>query len=195
MHHPLDPRVIALLKTATGVLRRLKVKYAIGGGIALIVHGVARSTSDVDVFALAKDRARILSALRKAGLIVDGAMEPFHYQAWRLADHDPRIRIDVLFPNAELEKFAVRHPQPVRAWDEDFDAMPPNILAAVKFMSGETKHRQDVRLMLERGVVEARAVYDLLASEDPREATAFARWTKAPKKKPNPRRHPLDKRQ
>ncbi len=193
---PIDPRTVVLLRRVVAVFKRLRVPYAIGGGIAVIAHGVARNTSDVDAFVLARNRKKILGAVRRAGLTVDAAMDPFHYMAWDPSDNDLRIRVDILFSEEAREKFAVRHPAKVKVWGEEFNVFHPILLAAVKFATGEVRHRNDVRLMLDQGIVTAHTVRDALAVDDPALARSFVAWaSRTPRrKKQNPRRHPLARR-
>lgn len=192
---PLDARVVALLKVATNILKKLKVKYAVVGGIAVVVHGIHRSTSDVDVFVLNKDRARILAAFRKEGLTVD-QIATDHYGAWPARCTDPRIRVDIMFPAVAIEQFAAKHAKNTTAWKQDFNVVSPILLAAIKFLTGETKHLQDVRQMLQGGVVTSQALYRCLENEDPKAATRFVKWLNTPESgaKLNPAWSPAKKR-
>lgn len=193
---PLDPRTVNLLQTTARIFKALDIAYTVGGGMAVLLHGVSRHTNDVDVFLLKKDRAALFAALRKDGLLVAPVMDPYHYMAWRPEHNDPRIRIDLLFPEDPLEKFTVRHPQKGAMWDAEFNVTSPAMLAAIKFMTGEARHRNDALQLLEHGATTKKAVYDLLQAEDPKSATRFVKWLNSQESisKKNPRKHPLAKR-
>lgn len=196
---PLDSRTVNLLQTTARVFKALGVNYTVGGGMAVLVHGVSRHTDDVDVFLLKKDRARIFAALRKEGMMIMPAMEPYHYMAFRLEYTDPRIHIDLLFPEDPLEQFSVRHPQRGALWDAEFNVTSPAMLVAIKYATNEPRHRNDAFLLLQQGATTKKAVYDLLHSEDPKVATQFVNWLRRMENggkgtKKNPRKHPLAKK-
>lgn len=180
---PLDPRTVDLLRTVARVMSKYpRVKYAIGGGIAVICHGVTRNTADVDVFLKVKeaDKAKLLGAFRAEGLIIDAPFPPYHYFVFRLEHGDPRVRIDLLFTNNELELDAVTGAERSGMWGVEFNVFPPDLLAAIKWNTQDLRHRGDVQLMLDRGVVTPAAVHQ-----------ALDKWRLAqarkPKKNPWPR--------
>jgi hypothetical protein len=196
---PLDSRTVDLLQTVARVMAsQSKIKYAIGGGIAVISHGVMRNTADVDVFigtTKQAAKAALFRALMDAGLIIEEVYPPAHYFAFRLSHGDPRIRVDLLFTNDPLELDAVRESERGGMWGVDFNVFPPALLAAIKWNTDETRHRMDVGLMLDRGVVTPAAVHQELESVDEDEAARFVRYVtqrrrdaQKPKRNPWPRK-------
>lgn len=66
-----DARAIALLDRVLDVVRAHGLPCAIGGGLAVNLHGVERHTRAVDASFREEDRQAVLRALRKAGVPVD----------------------------------------------------------------------------------------------------------------------------
>jgi hypothetical protein len=80
--------------------------WAIGGGIAVRVHGYERETKDVDAFFLPEDRNRILRAFRGQGWHPEAVMAPFHYVVIPDGRSFAR-RIDVMFPEDDPDISAI----------------------------------------------------------------------------------------
>jgi hypothetical protein len=57
------------LYAITGVLRDAGVRYAVCGGLAVTMHGAARTTKDIDLLIAEQDIPRILELLRPLGYV------------------------------------------------------------------------------------------------------------------------------
>jgi hypothetical protein len=73
------------------------VKYVVIGGIAAIVHGVPRTTFDLDILieATAENTARLLRALESAGLGTTALTSPEDILSREITIFNDRVRIDV----------------------------------------------------------------------------------------------------
>lgn len=105
------PDALTLAVELGRVLEAAKLPYAVGGALALGVHGVSRSTQDVDlnVFAPAEQLDTLLSVLRANGVQLDAAKA----RAEGLADGvffcwAGSTRIDVFLPSIDLSWEALR---------------------------------------------------------------------------------------
>jgi len=58
-------------------LERDKIKYAICGGIAVIIHGYPRLTRDIDILVLSEDREKVEESVKDAGYILKSGVIPF----------------------------------------------------------------------------------------------------------------------
>lgn len=58
-------------------LEKNKIKYAICGGIAVIIHGYPRLTKDIDFMVLPEDKERIEESVKDAGYILNSGLIPF----------------------------------------------------------------------------------------------------------------------
>ena len=58
-------------------LERHQVKYAICGGIAVIIHGYPRLTKDIDIMVLSEDREKVEESVREAGFSLTSGVIPF----------------------------------------------------------------------------------------------------------------------
>lgn len=93
------------------LLEAAKLPYAIGGALALGIHGVSRSTQDVDVnvFANAEQLDALLALLQANGVQVDAAKARTEgvtegvFFCWA-----GTMRIDVFLPSIELSWEALR---------------------------------------------------------------------------------------
>jgi hypothetical protein len=177
-HLLLDPRVIDLLERVIAAMQKAGIPYAIGGGIAVIAHGVQRTTVDVDLFVRDQERARALRALRDVGLLTDKVFEPAHYLAFDPKHNDPRIRVDVLVPFDDPELGAIEYPQLVRIGDTpDVHVFPAELLVMSKFYTDPNERpddRRDIHRLLREGAFEPETVRILLAGFDPE---AVPEWT------------------
>ena len=168
-----DPRAIQLLHRLLEITRREGIPVGIGGGLAVNVHGVERQTTDVDAFFLTADRPRIVRALRKDGFVVDRVFAPFHYFAFLPEHGDPRVRIDLLFPQDEPELSAVERPVLVGKWDEQVPAFPVELLVLSKFYSNQALDLWDITALYEAGAFEPETVRAVLATIDPAAVVDF----------------------
>lgn len=101
------------LLALTAALDEAGVPYALCGGLALAVHGVARATTDVDLMVLAEDAEGALTAVAAVGYrhptppmrFPDGMVLR---RATRIADGE-RLTLDLILADGPLaEVFATR---------------------------------------------------------------------------------------
>jgi hypothetical protein len=170
----LDPRVEELLRIVQRRIGQLNVDYAVGGAIAMAMQGYARHTSDVDVFVLREDCPQVLAALRDGGLEVATLYEDAHYVATLPKHGDVDIRIDVLVPPGEPDLSAVEYPREMRTDTGVLPIVQANLLAAQKFYANRDKDESDLRAMYRRGVINAKAVGELIHSFDPEGSVEWA---------------------
>ena len=57
-------------------LERAKIDYAVCGGMAVAIHGLARATKDIDLLILREDLVRVQDVVRGLGFILDGGILP-----------------------------------------------------------------------------------------------------------------------
>ena len=88
----LDPRMLAVLKRAVGVLGRAGIPYAVAGSIATWALGGPPSSHDVDVVLLETDAERALAALGEAGFETEWPPENWLAKAY----HDD-ILVDLIW--------------------------------------------------------------------------------------------------
>ncbi len=97
MIHPPDPIPITLLVTRT--FEELGVPYFIGGSLASIVHGMVRTTADVDLVAeMDVAQARLLAEVLEADFWIDQAsiVAAIHHQSsFALVHRDTLFKVDV----------------------------------------------------------------------------------------------------
>lgn len=97
-----------MLRLIVRVARRAKVKFGIGGGVAVAAHGYRRDTMDVDAFFHYEDRQKVLRAFR---LLVGTtyALEPLDASHWIAIPPgaEPDERIDLLFATGDPEESAI----------------------------------------------------------------------------------------
>jgi len=58
-------------------LERDNIRYAICGGIAVIIYGYPRLTKDIDIMVLSEDKERIEKSVKKAGYTLKSGIIPF----------------------------------------------------------------------------------------------------------------------
>jgi len=168
-----DSRAISLLARLLDVLRANRIRCAIGGGLAVNLHGVERHTDDVDAFFRDQDRLEVLRSLRKAGFTVDRVFGGVHYVAYEPGAPDLRVRIDAMFAAGDPELAAVENPVQVEKWGLVIPTFPVELLVLAKFYSDQPLDRWDIAALYEQGSFEPETVRALLAATDPDNLEAF----------------------
>lgn len=158
-----------MLKDLQPVLKACGKKCAIGGAVALAVHGVARHTLDLDVFAAEEIRPKLLRAVHDLGYSIDPVYEPFHYigkPPWRTSSDE--VRVDLLFPADEPEFSGIVSAQMMQLYEGiSARVFNPVILTLTRVYSTNPKHLADLAMMLARGVLPIDDVRDVLGLYDP----------------------------
>lgn len=93
-----DPRMMAVLKQAVGVLRQADIPFALAGSMACWALGGPPSRHDVDLAIMQSDAERALEALEAAGFTVEHPPEGWLVKAW-LDD----ILVDLIWAPMGLE--------------------------------------------------------------------------------------------
>lgn len=166
-----------MLRDLQPVLKACGKQCAVGGAVALAVHGVVRHTLDLDVFADEEIRPRLLRAVHERGYRIEPVYEPFHYAArppWRTSSDE--VRVDLLFPAAEPEFSGIVSAEKARPYKGvSVRVFNPVILALTRVYSDNPKHLVDLSLMLARGVLPIDDVREILSESDPAALRDFER--------------------
>jgi hypothetical protein len=135
-------------------LHALNVKYVVIGGVAAILHGVPRSTFDVDVLieATPDNARRFLLALERAGFASATETTPEELIAHEITIFRDRARIDVQtatpglqFESAWARKLTMTHQ------GETFYVLSREDLVASKKAANRPRDREDVQALEDRG--------------------------------------------
>jgi hypothetical protein len=107
-----SPDLLAALLPVVSALERLGVQYMIGGSVASSVHGVARTTIDIDLVAdLPLEAARRLAEALSGECYVDeGAIVDAirHRSCFNVIHLDTMLKVDVfLLPERDYERQAL----------------------------------------------------------------------------------------
>lgn len=126
------------------------VRYVVIGGIAAILHGVPRTTFDLDVLieASPQNAVRLLEALLDAGLGTAALTTPEAVLANEITVFDDRLRIDVQTstPGITFEEAWQRRQVARYAGEELILASREDIIAS-KRAAGRPKDLEDVRML------------------------------------------------
>lgn len=102
---PLDADIAGAAIKISTALEQANIPYAIGGAIALTMHGVARATRDVDVnvFCKSEELRPAIDVLVRAGLQLDvsTALREADSEGW-FSGWDGGVRIDVFVPSIDF---------------------------------------------------------------------------------------------
>jgi hypothetical protein len=93
-----DPRMLAVLKKAVGVLSDAAIPFALAGSMACWALGGPPSHHDVDLAVLQSDAERALEALEAAGFTVEHPPESWLVKAW-----DDDILVDLIWAPMGLQ--------------------------------------------------------------------------------------------
>lgn len=174
--------VARVLVACARELDALDADWAIGGAVAMGVHGYDRATADVDVFVGDDARADLQAALAARGIELVPTMAPMHYSI--IPDRKkPDERVDVLFPALGVESLAIMAATRERVAGVAKGRLPVwplAHLAAHKLVtdpavdpSRAAKDGADLRELWARGLIETEKVRTLL--EDVRDRGAIRR--------------------
>lgn len=96
----------------TEALSSRQIPYAVCGGIAVVIHGFARTTRDIDLLVLESDLPQILDCVRVLGYNLDGGMiplghgEPYERNVYRISKAQGRdlMTLDLVLVNPLLQR-------------------------------------------------------------------------------------------
>lgn len=142
-----------MLRVATKIAKKARVKMGIGGGIAVAAHGYRRSTDDVDAFFHYTDRRKVLAAAR--AIAPEYTMESLHDSHWILVppDAEPNARIDLLFATGDPEESAIEMSRAGTFHKNSAPIFPIDMLIVTKFLAerDEAKDWLDIYALYQRG--------------------------------------------
>lgn len=145
-----------------GTVDRLGIDYAIGGAVAMAMHGYTRETLDVGVFVRRADVGKLRTALRERGLSIDVSGQPYQYIAYR--EEDPRdVRIDILVPEADPDTSAIEDPDLIDYEQIKVNVAPVYIIVLSKiyaYDAGVLKSLGDIQEMYARGMFDPDHITD-----------------------------------
>ncbi len=131
-------------------LRSRGVEYVVIGGIAAILHGVPRTTFDLDILieATPENAEKLLAALNEANLATAGMTDAADLLAHEITVFEDRVRIDVqtFTPGLEYSE-ARRHRIPMSFRGVEFFVVSRADLIASKRAAGRAIDLQDVELL------------------------------------------------
>ncbi|MHB8878152.1 MAG: hypothetical protein ACYC8T_31025 [Myxococcaceae bacterium] len=171
----LTPDVAGAAARLAHLLEREHIEYAIGGAIALGLHGFARATRDVDINVFVEPPLvpRLLALLDQAGLRVEaGALERATIEGWFTA-WDGAVRLDLFIPSIDFSWEARRMRQRLSFLGEDLWFLSAESLCVFKLLFFRTKDLADLEQLvltsdsLDRSAVRA-AVVSMMGEGDER---------------------------
>ncbi|MGH7893916.1 MAG: hypothetical protein ACREQL_04560 [Candidatus Binatia bacterium] len=139
---PVGP-VDETLERVDRILRDARIPFAIAGGFAVIEHGYARFTKDVDLLVYAADLPRAMTALRDAGFV--GGRTPI---GARLRDERTGVDVDLLGTAFEGDERALARAGRAR---RRLPVVPVEHLVLMKLESGRSKDDADIVELLKAG--------------------------------------------
>ena len=133
------------------LLEAARLPYAIGGALALGVHGVSRSTQDVDVnvFVNAEGLERLIELLRSNGVQIDPAkarneaLSDGVFFCWA-----GQTRIDVFTPSIELSWEAERTRVSIPIDGKPTWFLAPELLCCFKLLFFRPKDQMDLERLV-----------------------------------------------
>jgi Nucleotidyl transferase of unknown function (DUF2204) len=170
---PADPRLRELLTLFLRTAKKVRKPYAIGGAIAMAVHGYERHTNDLDAFLLDDDREAWLHALQKEGLSLKTLYDPFHFVAWLPKHRDENVHIDLLFPADPIDVGAIDGRVRRTFRGKTLQVVPTEMLALMKWSSERSEDQHDFVSFLKRDLFEPKTAEIMLQYVDPRAAVLF----------------------
>ncbi len=155
MDAPQTPDFTKLITRVTGALTRAGFPCMIIGGQALLVHGQARLTEDIDIIlgSAPDDLPRILEVCRELALVVlPGDVIGFVQDTFVLpaADPDTRVRVDFIFSSLPYERAAIGRAVLI---DLDGTAVPfaaAEDLILHKLLAGRPRDFEDIQGIVSR---------------------------------------------
>ena len=124
-----DPRMLAVLKKAVGVLSQADIPFALAGSMACWALGGPPSRHDVDLALKHSDADRALEALEAAGFRVAAAPEGWLCKAW-----DDDVLVDLIWAPMGLD---VTDTVLAAAWMVNVDGMEMPALAPTDVLTSK----------------------------------------------------------
>ncbi len=138
------------LKDVFAFFESHEVRYVVIGGIAAILHGVPRSTFNLDILieATEENAERLLAALSEAGMGTASMTSPQEIVDNAITIFQDRIRLDVqtVTPGIAFED-AWRRRITMNYQGQDFFVLRKEDVIATKLAAGRDVDLEDVRLL------------------------------------------------
>lgn len=173
---PLDADVSGTAARVARALETAGIPYAIGGAIALTMHGYVRATHDVDlnVFCTSAELTGALAVLAKLGLKFDAARASHEAETegW-FTLWDGAIAIDVFVPSIDFSWEAMRSRVRLPFLGEELWFLSAEALCVFKLLFFRTKDLADLEQLLlasktlKRDTVRA-SISNLMGEDDAR---------------------------
>jgi Uncharacterised nucleotidyltransferase len=147
-----DPRMLAVLKKAAGVLNQAGIPFALAGSMACWALGGPPSRHDVDLALERGDTDRALEALEAAGFQVEHPPEGWLVKAW-----DDGILVDLIWAPMGLQvtEEVLRAARPVNVDGMPVPALAPTDVLTSKLLALNESHLDfEGLLAIVRGVRE-----------------------------------------
>jgi tRNA nucleotidyltransferase/poly(A) polymerase len=138
------------LRNVFASFQRHEVRYVVIGGIAAVLHGVPRTTFDLDILieATPENARRLLDALLEAGLGTASLTTPDGLLAREITIFKDRVRIDVQTSTPGLRfEDAWQHRHVMEYQEQSFFVASRADLIASKRAEGRPVDLEDVRLL------------------------------------------------
>jgi Uncharacterised nucleotidyltransferase len=124
-----DPRMLAVLKRAVGVLGKAGIPYALAGSVATWALGGPPSQHDVDIVLRPSDAERALDALAAAGFDVERPPEN-----WLVKAYDDGVLVDLIWEPMGLP---ITDEVLAAACKVNIDGMPLPVLAPTDVLTSK----------------------------------------------------------
>ncbi len=139
-------RYLALFRA----LNAARIKYLVIGGLAVIAHGIPRSTKDADLVLLpsAKTYAKLLEVLKSLRFGTAYLTDPQKMMRSKVTIFDDYIRVDILSdaPGLEFDSFW-EHRQVFKVEGVRINFVNLDHLIQLKQAAGRKKDRDDLKML------------------------------------------------
>lgn len=142
-------------KSIVSALEANGIEYAVCGGLAMAVHGLARATVDIDLLILADDLEAVKAAAKKLGYVIDAMPMTFAAGAVEIrrvsktdADTGIVLSLDLLLVTPQIA--AVWATRTQVDWQEGvLSVVAPKGLIALKSLRGSGQDLDDIKRLQE----------------------------------------------
>lgn len=188
-------KLLPFLKTWAPELSKREFDWAVGGALAMQVHGYQRETRDIDLFFAPEQREAVLSFFDERGIETHEVHGPFHY-AISPFPAEPDLRFDLLFPYDRPDITAVAFPTHAEVSGVTVPVWRIEHIVAAKLTSmGRPKDEHDVRALWDLRLFEPEQVREVLREIGRKDAVDRLSEVIAPRAtKPRLKRIPPKKR-
>lgn len=149
-----------MLRLVIRVAKRARVRFSIGGAIAVWAHGYKRDTTDVDAFFRYEDRQKVIRSMRLLG--ENYAIEELDTSHWIAIPEGspPDERIDLMFATGDPEESAVEMAEVKKYHHVTAPVFPIDLLIVSKYLVDriEPKDWMDIYGLYKRGLYDIRQI-------------------------------------